>query len=209
MRSEIIERIQEYRRGATTLQEVTAWLRKRRYTQSESGQRAARSGAGVELLDPPGYASNSWDEVVRARNLGLLTADEYFTIADEVWHGSRAHDRRLLAQAWVLGALKRTAGTWQWKQAPIPTYATARIETAGSLPAPVLELEGAGGGLLHIGLGSDFAHGTAVLQKLQANRQDYDTVAQVPLDDQGAGDLRFPTADRAFRVVIIPAAGPG
>jgi DNA-binding protein HU-beta len=89
MSGQITEQIEQYREGLIDFPSLLAALAYRKYPDPARYRNRPQNPFEVEVSDPPVYDEGTWDEVVRARNLGLLTQDEYLALAEAAWE--RAH----------------------------------------------------------------------------------------------------------------------
>ena len=76
--SEITERIRQYHSSKTGWDSLKLWLANRTYPIPER-----YSQPRDESSDLVSYSEGTWDEVRRARNIGLLTDDEYMSIVND------------------------------------------------------------------------------------------------------------------------------
>jgi hypothetical protein len=75
--SEVTDLIDSYRGGGLTLDELAQRFRARSWPSPRPAPRTAREGWERELEDPEPILEGSFDEVVSAYHLGLLSGDEY------------------------------------------------------------------------------------------------------------------------------------
>jgi hypothetical protein len=75
--SELSDLIDSYRGGEITLDELAQRFRARRWPSARPTPRTAREGWQRELDDPEPIPEGSFDEVVSAYHVGLLSGDEY------------------------------------------------------------------------------------------------------------------------------------
>jgi hypothetical protein len=85
MTTEILGAIRQYRDGLLDFDDLVHILSERGYPRPARYAERSEDPFAVEMTDAPGYDEGTWDEVLRARNIGLLTPDEYTALAKAAW----------------------------------------------------------------------------------------------------------------------------
>lgn len=88
--SEVGDLINSYRGGELTLDELAQRFRMRSWPSRRSAPSTAREGWQREQEDPEPILEGSFDEVLSAYHLGLLSSDEYEVLSRAASEAGRA-----------------------------------------------------------------------------------------------------------------------